>query len=76
MNAYGARLVRVETLRHRQSLRWHRVTWETADGRTRSANTFPGGPANHQVEALREGATVDVLVNGRGQVVVVQPSEQ
>jgi hypothetical protein len=41
------------------------------DGRTQSANTYPGGSVNRQIAGFTTGAAVDVLLNGRGQVVAV-----
>lgn len=71
-NSYDARIVRVERLPHPKSLTWNQVTWD--EGRTRfTAKTLPGGDANRQVENHPEGVPARVILNGRNQVIFVEP---
>jgi hypothetical protein len=73
-SAYGAQLTAIERLTHRRGLAWNRLTWEV-DGRSYSANTYPGSTANQQAEDHPEGVPARIITNGRGQVIAVEVFE-
>lgn len=72
-NSYGATLLKVERLSHWKGLRWYEVHWTDMDGEDWSARTVPGGSVNREVETLLQGTVVNVILNGRGQVVALDP---
>lgn len=74
-SAYGVRITSVERLSHPKSLTWAKVTWVTAAGAERTAKTVPGGTVNRQIAALPLGVEVDIITNGRSQVLFVRPVE-
>lgn len=74
-NAYGATIVRVMPLRHPKSLLWSRVTWDTPEGLRYTANTVPGSTANRQAENHPKAVPARIILNGRNQVIFVEPLE-
>jgi hypothetical protein len=75
LNAYGAVIVSVERLRHPKGLTWNRVTWDAPNRQRYTANTLPGSTANRQVENHPEGVPATIILNGRSQVIFVEPFE-
>lgn len=72
-SAYGAQIVDVEPLAHPRGHALRRVTWRDEAGETRAAKTFPGGDANRQADHHPRDVPARIIVNGRGQIVHIEP---
>lgn len=75
-NAYGATIRSVERVAHKDSLVWRKVTWVNSENsRAYTAKTLPGCDANRAVDNLPDGTKVRIILNGRNQIIVVEPFE-
>ena len=76
---YGARIIAVDLLEHPQGKVWNQVTWQGAEGGTFRRKTVPGSTANGQArEYVATGAVVNIVTNGRGQIIDIglPPTEE
>jgi hypothetical protein len=75
MNTYGAKIDRFEKVYRPDGLTCLAVTYTDEFSNRSTYRTVPGSTVNSQVESLQAGRKVDVILNGRNQIVAVREYE-
>ena len=72
-NSYNVTVVSVERLYHPKHGRsWSEVVWQSGDVRGH-AKTFPGGDVNSDIERwIGKPGAVDIVLNGRRQIIAIR----